>query len=146
METAQARRVVGGLVLAEAEDERLCVLTGPVFAVDDPVFHGVADDGPVQVAIPRAYWKIAVARTGDRLASFAFVLEQDLSDVRMTESLGAQEFVVPPEWSARMVPITALEERIGAVKFPSEIHDADQFAQEPGERVRREAEDDAEQH
>lgn len=127
------------IILAEATDERLSVLTGPVFAADDPVFHGVADDGPVEVQIPQQYWKVAVAHHDGGLGAFAFVLDQDLSDVRMTESLAAQEFVVPPEWRGRMLSIAALEDLIGQLRFPRELHEADQFAQEPGERVRARA-------
>jgi endonuclease G len=127
------------LVLGAATAERLCVFTGPVLADDDPAFHGVADDGPVVVKIPQQYWKLAVARNGDRLESFAFVIDQDLSNVDLGEPTDPTEFVVPAEWRARTISVAALEQMLGELRFDPAIHDADQFGTQHGEQVEESA-------
>jgi len=123
------------LVLGAAATERLCVFAGPVLSDDDPEFHGVADDGSVVVRIPQQYWKIAVARNDHGLESFAFVLDQDLTGVKLEASLDSSEFPVPPEWRARMISVAALEQMLGEIRFADAIRDADQFGNLHGDEV-----------
>jgi endonuclease G, mitochondrial len=117
------------IVLKQAGGERYCLFAGPVFAADDPLFSGLDDDGTIHVPIPRQFWKIVVARSGDRLQSFAFVLDQDLSHTDL-------EFAVDAEWRTRMISIPNLEARLTLVRFPQELHDSDQIDAGPGESVR----------
>ncbi|MFA4893662.1 DNA/RNA non-specific endonuclease [Brevundimonas sp.] len=116
------RRGVWGLLenLIEAQGriERYALFAGPLLAADDPVFVGVDDDGPIQVRIPRAYWKVVVARGPAGLEAFGFLLEQDLTQV-------AFEFAVDPVWRARMVPLKTLQDRIGLIRFPRAVMRAD---------------------
>jgi len=50
---------------------------------------------------------------------FAFVLEQDVSDLPL-------EFQVDAEWKHRQVALKKLESMIALVKFSKLYHDADQ--------------------
>jgi endonuclease G len=106
--------------IGSAGDDRLTVFAGPVLAEDDRMFSGVDDRGPVSVQIPSRFWKIVVARNGDLLESFAFLLEQDLADVPL-------EFQVDAEWRDRMISIADLEEILTDVHFPEVLHAADRF-------------------
>ncbi|KQY95538.1 MULTISPECIES: DNA/RNA non-specific endonuclease [unclassified Brevundimonas] len=119
------RRGVWGLLenLIEAQGrvERYSLFAGPLLAADDPVFVGVDDDGPIQVRIPRAYWKVVVARGQAGLEAFGFLLEQDLTQV-------AFEFAVDPVWRARMIPLNTLQDRIGLIRFPRAVMRADRGA------------------
>lgn len=117
------------LVLDQAKSEKLCVLAGPVLDSEDPFFSGVDDDGAIRVRIPRRYWKIVVARKGDRLQAFAFVLEQDLTDVSF-------EFAVGQKWRERMTTLPALERDLGIVRFAPALHEADQAETDGGEALR----------
>ena len=92
-------------ILEEAETEKICVFGGPVFD-EDKIFRGVDHAGAVEVAIPRRYWKLVVAEGRNALESFAFVLEQDLSDVPL-------EFAVPANWHPSMVPVAEIERLSG---------------------------------
>jgi endonuclease G, mitochondrial len=117
------------IVLKQAEGERYCLFAGPVFADDDPLFRGLDDEGSIDVKIPRQFWKIVVARSGDALQSFAFVLDQDLSNTDL-------EFAVDVEWRTRMISIPNLEARLALLRFPQELHDSDQIDAGPGEAIR----------
>lgn len=117
------------LILDQAVTERYILFAGPVFRSDDPFFQGVDDAGPTRVAIPRQFWKIVVARSGDELQTFAFVLEQDLSDTPL-------EFAVDGPWLSRMISIADLERLIGLITLPAELHASDQFEESGGEAVR----------
>jgi endonuclease G, mitochondrial len=120
------------IVLKQAEGERYCLFAGPVFAADDPLFQGLDDDGTIHVPIPRQFWKVIVARSGDGLQSFAFILDQDLSHTDV-------EFIIDAEWRTRMHSIPELEQLVGLLRFPQELHDSDQFGAEGGETVRARA-------
>lgn len=109
--------------IGRAEDDKLVVFAGPVLSRCDQVFTGVDDEGAVKVRIPSRYWKIVVARKNDELQSFAFILEQDLSDVPL-------EFQVDEFWKERMISIPDLEEALSIVTFPPIVHDTDQFEDE----------------
>lgn len=117
------------LILDQAETERYSLLAGPVFGTDDPLFRGVDDEGAVLVRIPRRFWKIVVARKGDDIQTFAFVLEQDLSRTDV-------EFAVDEQWRERMISVPDLEELVAVITFPPELHESDQFGAEGGEKIR----------
>ena len=123
------------LILDDAEGEPYCIFAGPVLRDDDRPFEGVDDAGPVQVPIPRTFWKVVVALApgGGALQAFAFTLDQDLSAVPF------EELVVDAEWRERMVAIAALEAEIGAIDFPAEVHAADQFTTPAGAELRARA-------
>lgn len=106
--------------IGRADDDKLVVFAGPVLAEDDPIFTGVDDEGAVRVRIPVRYWKVVVARAEDELRSFAFLLEQDLSDVPL-------EFQVDEFWRERMLAVSDLEEALQILRFPDAVHAADQF-------------------
>jgi endonuclease G len=120
------------LVLDQAKSERYCLFAGPVFGADDRIFRGVDDEGTISVAIPRQFWKIVVARSGDQLQTFAFILDQDLSHTDL-------EFAVDQLWRTRMISLPDLEQLVGLMKFPQELHDSDQIAAGGGEAVRAKA-------
>jgi endonuclease G, mitochondrial len=117
------------LVLDQAEGERYCIFAGPVFRADDRFFRGVDDEGTIRVAIPTQFWKIVVARSGDQLQTFAFILDQDLSHTDL-------EFAVDQLWRTRMISVADLEQLVGLLRFPQELHDSDQIAADGGEAVR----------
>ena len=68
---------------------------------------GVDDDRDRDIAIPRQFWKIVVARRDNALQTFAFLLDQDLSDTKF-------EFAVDKEWRTRMISLAELEQLVGA--------------------------------
>jgi endonuclease G, mitochondrial len=117
------------LILAQAKTERYCLLAGPVLRPDDRIFRGVDDDGTVRVPIPRRFWKIVVARSGDALQTYAFVLEQDLADTDL-------EFAVNELWRSRMISVPDLEELTDLIEFPAELRETDQIDAPCGEAVR----------
>jgi endonuclease G len=117
-------------ILRQASSERYSLFAGPVFTDEDPIFHGVDDVGSVAVPIPRRFWKVVVARKGDALQTFAFVLEQDLSATPF------EEFTVEPEWKSSMRSVPDLEQLVGRFAFPPELHQSDQFTQPDGETIR----------
>lgn len=116
------------LVLGEAASERLCVFAGPVLNAADETFVGTAGRGQVlRARIPRAYWKVVVARTVDGIAAYGFTIEQDLSKV-------ALEFTVSENFIKKLVPIAEIEARAGII-FDSAVRAADQFAGDRGREV-----------
>jgi endonuclease G, mitochondrial len=121
------------LILRQAKAERYSVFAGPVFRPDDPIFRGIDDVGPVGVPIPRRFWKIVVARSGAGLQTFAFILEQDLTATPF------EEFAVDAEWKSSMISVPDLEQLVGRVSFPAELHQSDQIGESGGEAVRAEA-------
>jgi len=114
-------------VLSGAASERYCQFAGPVLSPDDEVFVG-AGGGRVRlrVKIPSRFWKVIVVRTETGIASYGFVLEQDLSDVPLQE-----EFIVPENFRRFMEPIADLEQRTG-VRFPDIVRDADRHGTNEG--------------
>lgn len=129
------------LVLKQAETDHdiYSVFSGPIFAADDEPFAGVDDVGDVVVLIPRAFWKIVVAPNNarDDLQTFAFRIEQDLSDVDFGDVEDTdEEFIVPEIWKGRMVSVADLENEIGLLTFPSVLHETDQFDADGIETIR----------
>jgi DNA/RNA endonuclease G (NUC1) len=94
------------------------------------VFVGVDDSGTLSIRVPKQFWKIIVAHDGKDLQSFAFLLEQDLSNL---------EFAVDAQWRTRMIAIPELEKESGLVTFPKQVHDSDQIDVAGGEAVRAQA-------
>ncbi len=70
--------------------------------------------------IPVKFWKVIVAAVSGGIASFAFVLEQDLSEVETTE------FVVPEAFQPFLVPLDLVASLAGVVFAPA-LLEADQF-------------------
>lgn len=126
-------------VLSQAEDEeqKLCVLAGPVFDDDDPWFQGRDDVGSARVQIPRRYWKIVVAREGDALQAFAFLLEQSLEKVPLTEEEG---FTVGYQWRPSLISIEDLQTWLVGFQLPKAVRDADRSGDEPGQELAKRAE------
>lgn len=112
-------------IASQAKTEKLSLLAGPVLAQEDRLFEGVDDRGAVRIQIPRRYWKVVLAASGGRLRAFGFLLEQDLSNVPL-------EFAVGAEWKSELIALRDLEEILGLVEFPAELHDADQYQSELG--------------
>jgi endonuclease G len=79
----------------------------------------------LRVKIPSRYWKVIVVLTEDGLASYGFVLEQDLSRISF------EEFTVPEEFGQFMEPLAALQKRAG-IRFPENVLDADQYGTNEG--------------
>lgn len=122
-------RHLESFVQRQVKAERLSVFAGPVLADADRVFVGEDRDGELRIQIPSRFWKIVVARKGDRLQSFGFILEQDLSKTPL-------EFMVDAVWKHKMISIPALEKIVRFFKFPKEMHKSDQWAAAPGESIR----------
>lgn len=117
-------------ILKQAKVEKLCLFAGPVLDDDnDKVFKGKDDQGNVEVQIPSLFWKVVVARNGDRLEIFGFLLEQDLSDADV-------EFNVSAEWQGKMIAISDLEDLVPDLEFADVVRDADQVDESAGEGVR----------
>lgn len=106
-------------VLSEAASERLCVFAGPIFAADDRVFAGIGAGGaPLRARVPRRFWKVVVSRVSEGIASYGFVLEQDLSDVSL-------EFAVADEFIGATYPLAEIA-TLSGVEFHQSLLDADQ--------------------
>jgi DNA/RNA endonuclease G (NUC1) len=116
-------------VLVQAKTEQYSIFAGPVFADNDPFFRGVDDEGAVRVAIPRQFWKIVVANDSTNLQTFAFLLDQDLSQTEL-------EFAVDAEWRSRMISVPKLEELVALIGFPKQLHESDQYRTPGGESLR----------
>jgi endonuclease G len=113
-------------VLTSAASERYCLFAGPVLDDKDDVFLGRAGGrARVRVKIPARYWKVIVVRTEDRVASYGFVLEQDLSDVTF------EEFIVPEKFARFMEPLKEIQKKAG-IEFPDVVLDADQHGTDEG--------------
>ena len=111
-------------VLKGAASERYCQFAGPVLDPDDQVFEGRAGGtNRVRVKIPTRYWKLIVVQTQDGPASYAFVQEQDLSDVPL-------EFAAGP-FRRFMVSLDELEELAG-LTFPDVVRNGDRFGTDEG--------------
>ncbi len=113
-------------VLKSAATERYCQFAGPVLDPQDEVFVGKIGKGAVvKVKTPSRFWKVIVARTASGVASYGFLLEQDLSAVPF------EEFVVPKNFRRLMVPLSHLQDLAG-IKFPDITLNADQYETDEG--------------
>lgn len=113
-------------ILTSAASERYCQFAGPVFAAADEVFVGsVGGRERVRVKLPARFWKVIVARTESGIASYGFVLEQDLTDVPV------KEMVVPENFVRFLEPLIDLQALAG-IRFPRAVLDADQYTTQDG--------------
>ncbi len=112
------------LIETQGRFEKYSLFAGPLMTDDDPVFMGVDDLGPIQARIPRAFWKVIVARKGTKLQSFGFLLKQDLSRVRF-------EFRPSQEWVGQMASLTDIQTQVGLIRFDPALIKADQFGKVP---------------
>jgi endonuclease G len=120
-------------ILKQGKIEKLCLFAGPVLDDDnDKIFRGKDDQGSVKVQIPSLFWKVVVARNGDRLETFGFLLEQDLSDAEV-------EFNVSAEWQGKLISIAELEDLLPDIEFPDDMRESDQADQSSGENIRKSA-------
>ncbi len=103
----------------QGKQEKLSVISGPILSEADKIFEGKDDFGPIQIQIPREFWKVVLANDNGSLAAYAFILQQDLQNV-------PEEFRVTATWKPYLVSLATLEERLDGFKFPQEMHDADQ--------------------
>jgi endonuclease G len=125
------------LIQRETGAERVCIFAGPVLHEDDRVFSGRNEHGPVEVQIPRAFWKIVVAADEDGPKAYGFVLEQDLSDVPLELPL---EFAVPQPWKRYMQSIGAIEEMLNGWVKLTWLKEHDAIESEEGRRIATAAE------
>lgn len=136
---SQAQGIWGELenfVLAQvrADKDKYCMFAGPLFSDGDRVFEGEDEDGAeLRVAIPQKFWKVVVAKVAGALAAFAFLLEQDLTQVVLED----EEFKVTSEWTPYLVSVPDLEEKLGIVTFPQVLRDADRFGDPGGHEALR---------
>ncbi len=117
-------------ILRQARSERYCLFAGPWLQDGDRIFVGRDHRGEVRIRIPSAYWKIVVARKGNALQAFAFLLRQDLRGVPL-------EFAATAEWAGFMVSIRELEAGLGCLRFDPAIVQADQFQTVGGDELLR---------
>jgi endonuclease G len=121
-------------VLSQVKGTRYSVFAGPLLSDEDRIFEGKSESGILKLQIPSRYWKVVLAEDNGKLEAFAFLLEQDLADVTL------ERFEPDQNWVAQMISISELEEKLGIVKFPDVVRDADQHDQAPGEELMRAAE------
>ena len=122
------------VVLSQAASERLCVFAGPVLDDKDSWFLG--RDKPrsrMRAQIPTRFWKVVVARVEEGLATFAMMLEQDLSDMPVAPE-ERLEFQVPDSFVKSVVKLRDIEEWTGLV-FDQAIRAADQYTTVRGPEV-----------
>jgi endonuclease G len=113
-------------VLKSAASERYCQFAGPLFDDKDEVYLGKGDGRTrLRAKIPSRYWKVIVVRAEDGIASYGFVLEQDLSQVSF------EEFTVPEKFGQFMEPLDELQKRAGIV-FPENVLAVDQYSTNEG--------------
>ncbi|MDN6301406.1 MAG: DNA/RNA non-specific endonuclease, partial [Micrococcaceae bacterium] len=103
----------------EIDSLRVSVMAGPVFGDDDQVYRGVG--------IPQEYWKVLAHCKEGILHVTAFLLTQDLDQLRA--------LMASDEFRLYQVTLAELQERTGLV-FDAALHEADGYAQESAGRAR----------
>ncbi|MGP5397657.1 DNA/RNA non-specific endonuclease [Arthrobacter rhombi] len=96
----------------EIDELRASVIAGPVFGNDDQVYRGVG--------IPREYWKILAYCQNGALRVSAFLLTQDLDQLRVLTALD--------EFRLYQVSLVEIQERTGLI-FGAGLHAVDGYAQ-----------------
>jgi endonuclease G len=91
----------------DVQDLRASVFAGPVFRPDDRLYRGVA--------LPSEYWKLLVFLEDGVLKARAFLLTQDLDQLRAVLALD--------EFRVYQITIAELEART-QLHFPQEVHQA----------------------
>ena len=113
-------------VLKSASSEQYCQFAGPVLDPNDEVFLGRLGGGVrIRVKIPSRFWKVIIVRTEFGIASYGFVLEQDLTGVPL------EEFIVPQNFARFLEPLTDIQTRAG-IRFPDVVLGADQHSTQEG--------------
>ncbi len=92
----------------DVEDLRVSVFGGPVFRDDDSTYRGTA--------LPREYWKLVAFMENGTLRARAFLLTQNLVQLRALPSLD--------EFRVYQITLAELEERT-KLGFPETLHTAD---------------------
>lgn len=105
----------------DVENLRISVFGGPVFRENDREFKGVR--------LPREYWKVIIFVEGQKLKAKAFILTQNLDNLRV---LDLDEFRV------FQVALTELEERYG-LRFSAALKTADTVGERLSRRLDAEA-------
>jgi endonuclease G len=118
------------LVQKETNAETAIIFSGPVLALDDPLFNGRDKTGRVLVRIPRRFWKIILVKGEAGPQAFGFVLEQDLSKVPLRE-----EFAVPAAWKRYMRSIAEIEHLLNGLAKLTFLKKYDQLDTQEGRRV-----------
>jgi endonuclease G len=115
-------------VLKSAASERYCQFAGPILDPNDETFVGkIAKSTLARVKIPSRFWKVIVATTTNpsRVASYGFLLEQDLSQVSL------EEFPVPENFRRSMVPLADLQ-KLADITFSDIVLNNDQYETNEG--------------
>ena len=107
---------------AEGNREKYSVFSGPIFRDDDRVFEGKIGRNRVNVKIPSTFWKIITVNNAGTLNSYAFLLDQDLSDVDFDDT---RELAFGDQWRRHTISIGELQDELGIVQFPRVLHQAD---------------------
>lgn len=92
----------------DVDELRVSVLGGPVFRADDRMYRGTA--------LPREYWKVVVFLEAGVLKSRAFLLSQELDQLRALPDLD--------EFRVYQIALPDLEQRT-QLHFDQLLHDAD---------------------
>ncbi|CAN7618718.1 DNA/RNA non-specific endonuclease [Bosea sp. LjRoot237] len=121
------------VVLSQARSERLCVFAGPVLDAEDSWFLGkAAPRQKMMLRVPTRFWKVVVARAEEKLAVYALLLEQDLSDMQKAAApQDGTEFVLPEAFEKSLVRLKHIEGWTG-LTFDKSLHDADQYFSDRG--------------
>ncbi|MCW4466852.1 DNA/RNA non-specific endonuclease [Glutamicibacter sp. MNS18] len=97
--------------LVDVQDLRASVFAGPVFHVQDWPYRNVP--------LPAEYWKLLAYRENGILKARAFLLTQDLDQLRAVLALD--------EFRVYQITLPELEDRT-QLRFPKVLHDADDFS------------------
>jgi endonuclease G, mitochondrial len=94
------------MVQQQTQTEKVCVFAGPVLDPSDRFFHGLVKSGTtISIQIPQRFWKIIVAKNGDKPAAFGFILDQDLATIDLHA-----EMAIPNAWKNFLRPISEIED------------------------------------
>ncbi len=127
---------IENFILNSADDAnlRVTVITGPVFADNDPVYED-SEFGPIR--IPRRFWKIvAHVEDGERKVFAVLADQSEAMDALFASRLEAREaaFVWPARLSTEFQSTVAEIARLTQLDF-GDLANHDIFAGDEGERV-----------
>lgn len=92
----------------DVDDLRVSVFGGPVFREDDRMYRGIL--------LPHEYWKVVVFNESGALKARAFLLTQNLDQLRVLMDLD--------EFRVYQISLPELEDRT-KLHFPANLHEAD---------------------
>lgn len=101
----------------DVDDLHVSVFGGPVFHEDDRVYRGTA--------LPREYWKLVAFTESGELRASAFLLTQNLDQLRAIPDLD--------EFRVYQISLAELEERTH-LRFPHSVHAAAPTTRGPADR------------